>query len=1561
MALKIGDRVRENTSTTGVSGLSLTGSPAGFQKFSDVLSSGDITYYTLEENDKWEVGIGTYGSNNLLRTTILSSSNSGSKISLGGSGVVFITYPADKALYKNEDSQAVIGASGIIFSDNTILKASKLVELNDVSLSGTPSQSTVVDLNITNKSLSIGDMTGPTNSNNVLIGYGAGSGITTGNNSVIIGAESSTINKTGQHNVHIGAKAGPIISDASTVVYSSVAVGYSAGNKMRHESTAIGYKAALHSYEIGFVSIGYQAGSGVGSYSTSVGYEAATSLSEDYSVAIGYRAGYNGGGESSIWIGQTAGQSSTGSTKSIGIGKNAGKSSSGDECIYIGEGAGTSNSTNSLVFIGNSTPATNGTLIKGDMDAKRVAIGAADVTLDDTLFIGVDSANDEGIVVKGAVSQASNLTSWKNSSDDILASVDKNGIIAGHGISATGNGIQIASLTPASTSNKLYNVAGTLYFNGSQLASAGASAEASYASGQAIANESDIVAVSGIAAYASGVGGGGGGDVTTAQLNYVSGVATYSSGVLTGGTPTFDDMYVKEYIYHNGDTNTYIKLKTDEILFAAGGRTLLTLEEASNDKVIINEGGNDVNFRVESNNEENLLFTDGANDKVGIGTSSPSYLLDVAGMAQTTGAIVGNSGIVLANNTPSVTTNTLYNDGGTLKFNGSTVGGGDVTTAQLNYVSGIAVYSSGQAISNQSNITALNTASGIATSLLAVSGTATSLISSSGIADYASGQAIANEGDIVAVSGIAAYASGVSLTVKEADGNPNVSNVRTIVVSNGTLTDDGTGQVTITTGGGGGGDVTTAQLNYVSGVAVYSSGQAISNQSNITALNTASGIATSLLSVSGTATSLVASSGIATYASGNTANITFGSNVEGDILYHNGTSFTRLAKGSDDYILKMNGNVPNWEAESGGGGDVTTAQLNYVSGIAVYSSGQAITNQSNITALNTASGIATSLLAVSGTATSLVASSGIATYASGQAIENEGIATYASGQAISNQGNITALNTASGIATSLMAVSGTATSLVASSGIATYASGQAIANESDIVATSGIANYASGQAISNQGNITALNTASGIATSLLSVSGTATSLVATSGIASYASGNTVNISFGSNVEGDILYHNGTSFTRLAKGTDDYILKMNGNVPNWEAESAGSSLTAGSGINVDGADKINIYGGTGNLQEIQLTSDNIFVPKIVFTGSGVEDTPITLKVLSSHASATGSGTALSFEGTQGQLFTITDNLSTGNIFSVNDITGLPLIAADASGDVRIGQYGRYVGVGTGVPLYGLDVSSSGQFQKGFVLSSYVPAVTTNTLYNDGGTLKFNGSAVGGGGASAEAQYASGQATSLNTASGIATSLLAVSGTATSLIATSGIATYASGQVNVSAAGTVTASKALILDSAKSFTGAKHGVFNQFDSRVTASGVTIGASGITLTGGAYVQEAVPANDTPTTEDATITIDLSTGNYHNVVLGNNVTKFEFINAKRGQRFLLRITQHAASAKTVAWTNVDYTTGGAAATVRWAGGGTAPTMSTSTSHTDVYGFLCTNDAGSAFDGFVVGQNLPD
>ena len=88
------------------------------------------------------------------------------------------------------------------------------------------------------------------------------------------------------------------------------------------------------------------------------------------------------------------------------------------------------------------------------------------------------------------------------------------------------------------------------------------------------------------------------------------------------------------------------------------------------------------------------------------------------------------------------------------------------------------------------------------------------------------------------------------------------------------------------------------------------------------------------------------------------------------------------------------------------------------------------------------------------------------------------------------------------------------------------------------------------------------------------------------------------------------------------------------------------------------------------------------PQILFRGSGTTDTAVELNVLSSYQSATGSGTALTFEGVQGQLFAITDNLSSGTIFSVADITGLPTLEVDASGGVKLAEYGNTVQVYTG---------------------------------------------------------------------------------------------------------------------------------------------------------------------------------------------------------------------------------------------------------------------------------------
>lgn len=76
--------------------------------------------------------------------------------------------------------------------------------------------------------------------------------------------------------------------------------------------------------------------------------------------------------------------------------------------------------------------------------------------------------------------------------------------------------------------------------------------------------------------------------------------------------------------------------------------------------VVINEGSTDVDFRVESNGNANMLFVDGGNDRVGIGDAAPSETLNVAGNIMLEGGDqyiyltnvgTGNSGIYIRGNT----------------------------------------------------------------------------------------------------------------------------------------------------------------------------------------------------------------------------------------------------------------------------------------------------------------------------------------------------------------------------------------------------------------------------------------------------------------------------------------------------------------------------------------------------------------------------------------------------------------------------------------------------------------------------------------------------------------------------------------------------------------------------------------------------------------------------------------------------------------------------------------------------------------------------------------------
>jgi hypothetical protein len=110
------------------------------------------------------------------------------------------------------------------------------------------------------------------------------------------------------------------------------------------------------------------------------------------------------------------------------------------------------------------------------------------------------------------------------------------------------------------------------------------------------------------------------------------------------------------------------------------------------------------------------------------------------------------------------------------------------------------------------------------------------------------------------------------------------------------------------------------------------------------------------------------------------------------------------------------------------------------------------------------------------------------------------------------------------------------------------------------------------------------------------------------------------------------------------------------------------------------------------------------PRIDFRGADSTSGP---NIISAVAYPLNSGT-LSFEGTAGQLFSITNNLTSGSIFSVNDVSGIPSIDVNANGTVSMVSYGGSVGVGLTNPAYKLQLSTD---------SAAKPSTSTWTISSD----------------------------------------------------------------------------------------------------------------------------------------------------------------------------------------------------------------------------------------------------
>lgn len=115
MALVLLDRVQQTGTANTTVSFTLSGSVIGYQSFS-AIGNGNTTFYAATDvSGSWEVGIGTYATGGTLtRTTILSSSNSGSAVTFSGTVNVFVTYPSEKSV--NLDASGNVSALGTITS-----------------------------------------------------------------------------------------------------------------------------------------------------------------------------------------------------------------------------------------------------------------------------------------------------------------------------------------------------------------------------------------------------------------------------------------------------------------------------------------------------------------------------------------------------------------------------------------------------------------------------------------------------------------------------------------------------------------------------------------------------------------------------------------------------------------------------------------------------------------------------------------------------------------------------------------------------------------------------------------------------------------------------------------------------------------------------------------------------------------------------------------------------------------------------------------------------------------------------------------------------------------------------------------------------------------------------------------------------------------------------------------------------------------------------------------------------------------------------------------------------
>ena len=112
--------------------------------------------------------------------------------------------------------------------------------------------------------------------------------------------------------------------------------------------------------------------------------------------------------------------------------------------------------------------------------------------------------------------------------------------------------------------------------------------------------------------------------------------------------PTYEldvagDIGINEKLIHNGDADTYLAFSgQNEVNLVANGYSFLKYDGV----IKINNANRDRDTQIMADDGDVVLHVDAGTNRVGIGTTSPSYTLDVSGATRNTGAVYKQTRVV---------------------------------------------------------------------------------------------------------------------------------------------------------------------------------------------------------------------------------------------------------------------------------------------------------------------------------------------------------------------------------------------------------------------------------------------------------------------------------------------------------------------------------------------------------------------------------------------------------------------------------------------------------------------------------------------------------------------------------------------------------------------------------------------------------------------------------------------------------------------------------------------------------------------------------------------------